>query len=486
MKMRKRSWCRGAKWPLNARPPVGIWRKAVTKISRPVAFAPIKIMGYLRPMHERVVVLRGAAKALCLVVVILLLLFFVPAAFGATSAPVTSGTSYSVSTLPATGKISAFNGMLVLSYPKNNTLVDQYRLPVSDQSVTFTVYLAGGGSLDPRSYILVSNIYRISVVQGAYLLYPGQLTLTYDSSVNTAVADQLAIWYSPTVTVSSGTYQWDATAGNIILGGVTNSKNNTITAPFQFSGNGAGYYAVFLAQCFFEDFNDPTYGWSSACVLPLWAKGLVEVLPLGRTDNYFGLATDVNRLEFATMLIRGLGYPLTKAPASESEQVFTDTFGTVKFYQARPADIDGTYFGSGYSSVSGGVYIFDANHLPVQYVETAARNGIITGYSDKTFRPQNKLTRQEAAVILSRVVNLRLMDDGEKVQAELSRIFEDADQIAPWAAASVLAAHQAKLIVGKPSADPKSKKLVFDPGGNLTRAEAITLTYRIMKKLKKI
>ncbi|MGQ9512510.1 S-layer homology domain-containing protein, partial [Thermodesulfitimonas sp.] len=156
------------------------------------------------------------------------------------------------------------------------------------------------------------------------------------------------------------------------------------------------------------------------------------------------------------------------------------------FYQAWPADIDASYFGLGYSSVSGGVYIFDAAHLPVQYVETAARNGIITGYSDKTFRPQNKLTRQEAAVILARVANLRLMDDGEKVRAELSRIFEDADQIAPWAAASVLAAHRAKLIVGKPSANPKSKKLVFDPNGNLTRAEAITLTYRIMKKLKKI
>ncbi|MGQ9512509.1 hypothetical protein, partial [Thermodesulfitimonas sp.] len=267
--------------------------------------------------------------------------------------PVTSGTSYAVSALPATGKISAFNGMLVLSYPKNNILVDQYKLPVSDQSVAFTVYLGGGGSLDPRSYVLVSNIYRISVAQGAYLLYPGQLTLSYDSSVNPAVTDQLAIWYSPTVTVTSGIYKWDATAGNIILGGLTNSKNNTITAPFQFSGSGTGYYAVFLAQRFFEDFNNPTYGWSTPCVLPLWAKGLAEVLPLGRTDNYFGLGTNVNRLEFATMLVRGLGYSLTKAPASESEQIFTDTFGggsgeKVPFYQAWPADIDASYFGLGY------------------------------------------------------------------------------------------------------------------------------------------
>lgn len=417
---------------------------------------------------------------------LILLAFLHATAIGATAAPITSGSSYSVAALPATGKISAFGGMLVLAYPKNNTLVDAYGVPVGDQSVTFTVYLGGSGSLDPKSYILVSNIYKISVAQGAYLLYPGQLTLAYDPSVNPAAADQLAIWYSPNVSVVGGVYKWDGTAGNVILGGVTNTKSSTVTVPFQFSGAGTGYYAVFLAQRFFEDFSDATYGWAAPCVLPLWAKGIVEPLPLGRTDNLFGLATAVNRLEFTAMLVRGLGLPLTKAPASESEQIFTDVFGTKKFYEAWPADIDSTYFGAGYASVTGGVYVFDALHLPVQYVETAARNGIVTGFSDRTFRPQDALTREQAAVILARVANLKVLNDPEKVQAALERIFEDADQIAPWAAPAVLAAYQAKLIVGKPSTDPKSKKVLFDPAGKVTRSEAVTLTYRVLKKLKKI
>ncbi|MEW6447600.1 MAG: hypothetical protein AB1426_05870 [Bacillota bacterium] len=72
-------------------------------------------------MHERVVFARLSESTLSMVV-ILLLLFFLPAVFGATAAPVTSGTLYAVSTLPVTGKISAFNRMLVLSYPKNNVL----------------------------------------------------------------------------------------------------------------------------------------------------------------------------------------------------------------------------------------------------------------------------------------------------------------------------------------------------------------------------
>jgi len=212
-------------------------------------------------------------------------------------------------------------------------------------------------------------------------------------------------------------------------------------------------------------------------------------LPVGSTVYSFGLSNNVNRLEFATMMVKGLGLPLTKKPTSASEQIFTDRLNGQDFYNVIPEDIDratgSTYFGAGYSSASG-YKIYDGNHMPVQYAETAARAGIVRGYEDGTFRPQNLITRQEAAVILARVGNLKLSDDSDKVKGSLEALFDDAGEIAPWAAASVLAAVQAKLIVGKPSSVPDSKKLEFDPNGNLTRAEAITMTYRLLKKLKKI
>jgi hypothetical protein len=34
--------------------------------------------------------------------------------------------------------------------------------------------------------------------------------------------------------------------------------------------------------------------------------------------------------------------------------------------------------------------------------------------------------------------------------------------------------------------DPDSKKMLFQPGAPLSRAEAISLAYRLLKKLKKI
>lgn len=412
-------------------------------------------------------------------------LLFAPAVtLGATSTPLVSGTSYSVTALPSAGKISAFNNSLELNCSKNNALVDSNKLLATDQSVYFTVYVPEGGSPDYQKYVLVSNIYKISVDPGTYLLYPGQLTLSYDANVSSAVADRLSIWYSPDVSVSGNVYEWDG-SDNLNLGGTTSTTKHTVTAPFQFDSDGTGYYAVFLGQQVFKEFNAQSDdAWSYPCVMPLWAKGMVEQLPVGSTV-YFGLSDDANRLEFVTMMVKGLGLPLTRKPTSASEQIFTDTFSGTDFYEADPEDIDSTYFGAGYSSASG-YKIYDSNHMPVQYAETAARNGIVSGYDDGEFKPQNNITRQEAAAILARVGNLKLSDDSDKVIESLEALFDDAGDIAPWAAASVLAAVQAKLIVGEPSSVPDSTKLEFNPNDNLTRAEAITLTYRLLKKLKKI
>jgi hypothetical protein len=416
----------------------------------------------------------------------------VPAALGATSTPIVSGTSYTLSALPTSGKVTLFNKLLEWSYPKNNTLVDSNKQTATDQSVYFTAFLPEGGSPDYQKYVLVSNIYQVSTAAGNYLLEPGQLAVSYASTVSPAVAGQLSVWYSPGITTVGSVYKWNGT-NNINLGGITDSKKCTVTAPFQFDSSGDGYYAVFLAQQAFTEFDTQTdVSWSYPCVMPLWAKGYVEPLPLGAATGAFGLTANVNRIEFAAMLIKGLQLVLTAQPASDAEQVFADTFGggSIDFFEAEPEDIDAAYFGAGYSAASG-YKVFDSGHMPVQYAETAARNGIIVGYRNAVtglmeFKPANSLTRQEAAVILARLSNLKLSDNGDQVKTGLEAVFDDAALIAPWAAPSVLAVQKAQLIAGKPTTVPDSTKLMFDPAGNLTRAEAITLSYRLLKKLKKI
>ena len=57
------------------------------------------------------------------------------------------------------------------------------------------------------------------------------------------------------------------------------------------------------------------------------------------------------------------------------------------------------------------------------YVSTGVLLGYINGYDDNTFRPEENITREEAAVIISRAVSLS--NDGME--------FEDKDKISPWA-----------------------------------------------------
>jgi len=399
------------------------------------------------------------------------------------------GLSYSVPSLPASGKIEAFNKSLILTCPKNNVLVESDGdlwgdAPGENLSIAFVVYSpAGKPSFATLASPNIPFVIEIMADAGAYLLQPGQLTLSYDPSVSSSVADQLAIWYSPD-------NDW-GDSDNLILGGYVNTSKHTVTVPFQFSGSGIGYHAVFLAQREFQEFTGTDgagVAWSYSCVMPLWAKGIVETNDQGPTpetrnitktvlNGYFGLVNDgdskknITRLEFATMMVKGLGLPLVERPLS-GQEIFSDV--------DRDDEPDDTgYFGANYSS-------FVNYYAPwlIQYVETAARNGIVAGYPDRSFGPANELKRQEAAVILARVANLKLPADDEKVRQDLEKIFEDANSIPLWAAPSVLAAQKAKLIVGKPGADPK--KLKFDPGDKLSRAEAITFTYRLMKKLKKI
>lgn len=388
-----------------------------------------------------------------------------------------SGNSQSKEVTSGT-KISVFNQMLELSYPRNSVLIDVYDAGklAGDQTVTITVYLPQGGSPNTKFYTLVSNIYKISVVDSAYrLVEPGQITISYNPGVSSTVADQLSIWYNPGLEQDG---RWKE-EGSINLGGITNASRKTVTAPFQFNGK-EGYYAVFLGQRMFSEFSGGEnlgVAWSHPHVLPLWAKGIVEPLPFTSPDQtVFGLVYDVNRLELTAMLVKGMGIQLP----TKVEGVFGDVYEG-----DTPGAIDPSYFGGSYNWEAPGYHVFDQDRTPAHYVEAAARHGLVYGDPDGNFRPGDKLTRQEAAVIMARVANLKLSDDVNKVKLELEKMFSDGSDCSPWAAPAILAVVKAKIMEGEP-VEGDSKLRRFDPEGYLTRAEAITLTYRLMKKLKKI
>lgn len=97
-------------------------------------------------------------------------------------------------------------------------------------------------------------------------------------------------------------------------------------------------------------------------------------------------------------------------------------------------------------------------------VAAAFEAGIINGLSATTFGPHEKITRQQAAVIIKNVMAL----NGFKVESDhavISNKFVDYNTIAQWAADSVAAVYKVGIVGGKPGN-------AFDPKGNTTRAEA--------------
>lgn len=99
-----------------------------------------------------------------------------------------------------------------------------------------------------------------------------------------------------------------------------------------------------------------------------------------------------------------------------------------------------------------------------QEVQKAFKAGYITGVSKTKFAPNDILTREQAAVIISKIMKL----DGNSVSSE---IFKDSDTISSWAKDYVGSAYEAELIKGYNDNS-------FKPQEPIKRAEAIVLLDR--------
>ncbi len=106
-------------------------------------------------------------------------------------------------------------------------------------------------------------------------------------------------------------------------------------------------------------------------------------------------------------------------------------------------------------------------------VLVALDKGIIKGYQDQTIRPNNKITRAEAAQIIQNVLKDKEFQFESESENELE--FKDVAQ-QDWFRAAVEANVAAGIIKGK-------SETTFAPNDNLNRAEAAALMNRIRMSL---
>ncbi|KGG79948.1 hypothetical protein Y919_09055 [Caloranaerobacter azorensis H53214] len=101
------------------------------------------------------------------------------------------------------------------------------------------------------------------------------------------------------------------------------------------------------------------------------------------------------------------------------------------------------------------------------YVIAATEKGIFEGYPGRIFKPNNKITRQEMVTVLMRGFN-------KKLEKEIEINFEDKDDIQDWALGHVKAGIYHKIIEGYPDN-------TFRPNNSITRAEVFTMICKLLK-----
>ncbi|EPD51914.1 hypothetical protein HMPREF1210_01716 [Paenisporosarcina sp. HGH0030] len=107
-------------------------------------------------------------------------------------------------------------------------------------------------------------------------------------------------------------------------------------------------------------------------------------------------------------------------------------------------------------------------------IEAAARAGIINGKTDGTFNPDAKITREEIAAIIVRAVKHE--DAALLNNLDTSKVFVDDKNISTFAKLSVKQAVALGIVSGRGGN-------VFSPQDNATRAESAVMLYRALNKL---
>jgi len=190
-------------------------------------------------------------------------------------------------------------------------------------------------------------------------------------------------------------------------------------------------YTVLQSVKSFSDIQD---NWAKADIELLAAKMLIA----GKSENIYEPDSNVTRAEFAALLVRALGLEEGVLKAGQ----FQDVAGT------------DWYAGS---------------------VAAATAEGIIKGYDDNLFKPDNNITREEMTAMIARAARVAGKEDNLTAleQEEQLARFNDREEISTWAAADAALAVKAGIISGMPGGE-------FSPGSNADRAQSAAILKRFL------
>ncbi len=173
--------------------------------------------------------------------------------------------------------------------------------------------------------------------------------------------------------------------------------------------------------------------WAESYVGQLTQRGIIGGFP----DGSFKPDDGITRAQFAAIAVKALSLPAASGPANF-------------------ADVSSSYW---------------ANRA----IAAVSQAGLVTGFPDGSFKPEDKITRAQALVILAKA----LPGNVSAGDTAILNSYGDGSSVPAWAAPSVAKAAKAHILVSYP--DPSQIK----PNVNATRADVAALTYQTLNNLGK-
>lgn len=177
--------------------------------------------------------------------------------------------------------------------------------------------------------------------------------------------------------------------------------------------------AKFLSNASSEPFRDIAGHWAEEQIRQLISIQAIDGYPNGT----FGADKAISRAEFATVL--------------------------VKAFHLSPKN--------------GRVYHDTAAHWARDFIATAESHGIVAGYSEDSFGPDDVISREQMAVMIVKAAEFEMNGSGR-----LADIFNDSALISDWARPAVLTAFKKQIILGYADGCYRAK-------ARASRAEAATV-----------
>ncbi|WP_270168481.1 S-layer homology domain-containing protein [Paenibacillus sp. SYP-B4298] len=180
-------------------------------------------------------------------------------------------------------------------------------------------------------------------------------------------------------------------------------------------------------------FVDVAGHWAKDAINDMASRMIIE----GASADRFEPDRAITRAEFVAIMVRGLGLK----PGSGA-----GSFG----------DVDAAAWYSG-------------------AIQAASEYGWIDGFEDGSFRPNARITREQAIVILARALSITGLQSssGPRDAAEIVGAFPDSASVSPWAWQGIADIAAAGILQGRSHGE-------LAPGDNITRAEAATLIRRLL------